>query len=149
MSSKSRGHDIRICQDQGYGKAFDASRPKPSAVDEKFRKEGAGHSSNGGAGGADFPNSKLKVSEISFKPTSYGGFEGQKDLQTEKVAEKLALLDDCRPKLLEKVADADQNNNNFGIENILESGADFSVKTTSYGDCEEQEGQAGLAKCAE
>ena len=97
----------------------------------------------------DCENNKAKKCDMSFKPTSYGGCEGQKDLQTEKVAEKLALLDDCRPKLLEKVADADQNNNNFGIENILESGADFSVKTTSYGDCEEQEGQAGLAKCAE
>ena len=98
MSSKSGGQDIRICQDQGHGKAFDASRPKPSPVDEKFREEGAGHSSNGGAGGADFPNSKLKVSEISCKPTSYEGFEGQKELQKEKVAEKLTLLDDRRPK---------------------------------------------------
>ena len=140
MSYKSRGHDIRICQDQGYGKAFDASRPKPSAVDEKFRKEGAGHSSNGGAGGADFPNSKLKVSEISFKPTSYGGFEGQKDLQTENVAEKLALLDDSCPKLLKKVAEfADQNNN--VIENSVVKSSNISFKPISNGGRGEQNGK--------
>ena len=152
MASNSGAHNVRNQGRRGHevlkGRALSASHIKPS---EKFaeKEKSAGRCKDGGFAEKDCENNKAKKCDMSFKPTSYGGCEGQKDLQTEKVAEKLALLDDCRPKLLEKVADADQNNNNFGIENILESGADFSVKTTSYGDCEEQEGQAGLAKCAE
>ena len=126
MASNSGGQDVRNQGRRGHevlnGRALSASHIKPS---EKFaeKEKSGGRCKDGGCAEKDCENNKAKKCDIFFKPTSYGGCEGQKDLQTEKVAEKLALLDVCRPKLLEKVAyfaDADQNNN-FDIENSLEN----------------------------
>ena len=134
MSSKSGGHDARIQGRQGpevlKGRALSASHTKPKKLADR-EHEAAGCSKDGGCAEKFRENNDgffTEQREISFKPTSNGGRGGLKVLQTEKVAEKLALLSNTCQKLSEKFANQ-KFQNRLEKENFCET----SSKTTSIG----------------
>merc|ERR1712051_747107 len=92
MTSKSGDHNARSCGHQGHkilnGRARSASqkKSKESSADQNDRELGAGTGKN-----RKENYRKACERDISFKPTSYGGCGGQKDLQIRKVADKFKL----------------------------------------------------------
>ena len=82
---------------KGLLKQLQLKRVAEKLADQNDREVGAGRCKDSSQSKED----DKSVSDISFKPTSNGSCGGQKDLQEEKVAEKLALR--C-PKSPEKFA---------------------------------------------
>ena len=139
MASKSEARiQGRRGQEILKGRALSASHISllEKFADQNHRENGAGRAEK------DCEIDK-KACDMSFKPTSNGGSGGQKDLQVEKVAEKLALL--C-PKYDEKVKDRAGRGKNGGAgadfenSNVIQPSqelCEISLKTTSNGDCGE------------
>ena len=94
MSSKSGGFDARSSQDRGrggHGKAFDASHP--NSTDKSAEKFAEKSPQNKEVNSVVNP----KECDISFKPTSNGGCEGQKG-KTERLDGKASGASYLRTK---------------------------------------------------
>ena len=121
MASKSGGREARNRGHRGHkvlkGRAFDASHIKQTENFADYRVVSAG---------ADSKNSDVKVSEISFKPTSNGGRGGRKGLPADSLLKQL-----LEKRLAKRIAD--QNESNVADENNNGGMRDISFKLTSHG----------------